>query len=183
MRYLYFIIFIFLFGCSKQEPKPELDYVRIEIYPAFYYPSEIQIDLKNKFIKFSSLQYLTVYENQCDTLFEYDKIESLDFINIDLTEDEIKTLNSSFNNDFLNSIKLTNQNYTTNLDKNHIEKFDGILFEIDIIKQKQIFSTDNYLSLEKNELDKIAKVINIIKENTKSEKNKEYIEYISRSLY
>ena len=153
------------------------------MFPAFYYPFEIQIDIKNIFIRFSSLQYLTVYEKQCDTLFEYDKIESLDFINIDLTEDEIKSLNSSFNNDFLNSIKLSNQNYTTNLDKNHIDKFDGILYEIDIIKKQQIFSTDNYLNLEKNELDKIAKVINIIKKHTKSEKNKEYIEYISRSLY
>lgn len=182
MRYLYFLFFISLFGCSEKELKPELDYVRIEIYPYFEYPSEIQIDLKNKFIRFSSLQHLTVYEKQCDSIFEYEKIESLDFINIDLSEDEFNSLNFIFNLDFKNSINQTNQDLLENPNKYEGDRIDGIIYEVDIINQNQIFSTDNYLLLEKNDKDKIRKVLNIIKKYTQSEKNDKYIERISFHL-
>lgn len=173
-----------LIGCEPKETKPELDFVKIEIYPYLAgYPSEIYIDLKNKLIRFSSLQYLSVFEKECDEHFEYEKIEELDFVHIDLNDEEMNTLKFHLNNTFLNSIKQTNQGLLNDPDKYQGIKFDGIMYEIDIIKENQIFSTDNYLILEKNDIDKISEALNIIIKHTKSKKNKEYLERISRYLY
>jgi len=86
MKFLSLLFLILLIGCKPKEDKPELDFVKIEIYPYLAgYPSEIYIDLKNKLIRFSSLQYLSVYEKDCDEHFEYEKIEELDFVHIDLS--------------------------------------------------------------------------------------------------
>lgn len=158
--------------------------MKIEIYPYLAgYPSEIHIDLKNKLIRFSSLQYLSVFEKECDEHFQYEKIEELDFVHIDLNDKEINTLKFHLDNNFLNSIKQTNQDLLNNPDKYQGILFDGIIYEIDIIKENQIFSTDNYLILEKNDIDRISEVLKIIKKHTKSKKNKDYLEDISRYLY
>lgn len=184
MKFLSLIFLMLFFGCQPKEDKPELDFVKIEIYPYLAgYPSEIHIDLKNKLIRFSSLQYLSVFEKECDEHFQYEKIEELDFVHIDLNDKEINTLKFHLDNNFLNSIKQTNQDLLNNPDKYQGILFDGIIYEIDIIKENQIFSTDNYLILEKNDIDRISEVLKIIKKHTKSKKNKDYLEDISRYLY
>lgn len=183
MKFFSLIFLILLIGCEPKEDKPELDFVKIEIYPYLAgYPSEIYIDLKNKLIRFSSLQYLSVFEKECDEHFEYEKIEELDFVHIDLNDEEINTLKFHLNNTFLNSIKQTNQGLLNDPDKYQGIRFDGIMYEIDVIKENQIFSTDNYLILERSDLDRIGEIFKIIKKHTKSKKNLEYIENISFHL-
>ena len=129
------------------------------------------------------MQYLSVFEKECDEHFQYEKIEELDFVHIDLNDKEINTLKFHLDNNFLNSIKQTNQDLLNNPDKYQGILFDGIIYEIDIIKENQIFSTDNYLIVEKNDIDRISEVLKIIKKHTKSKKNKDYLEDISRYLY
>lgn len=183
MKFFSLLFLILLIGCEPKEDKLELDFVKIEIYPYLAgYPSEIHIDLKNKLIRFSSLQYLSVYEKECDEHFEYEKIEELDFVHIDLNDEEINTLKFHLNNNFLNSIKQTNQDLLNNPDKYKGIRFDGIMYEIDVIKENQIFSTDNYLILERSDLDKLGEIFKIIKKHTTSKKNLEYIENISFHL-
>src|SRR5690606_801159 len=175
MKYTVLILLMILSACQNNDKEPELDFIKVEIYPYLGgYPSEIYIDLKNKSVRFSSLQYLSVYEKECDEHFKYEKIEELDFIHIDLSDQEMNTLKFNLDNNFLNSIKQTNQDLLNNPDKYQGIRFDGVIYEVDIIKENQIFSTDNYLILEKNDVDRISEVLKIIKKHTKSKKNKEY---------
>jgi len=94
----------------------------------------------------------------------------------------MNTIKFHLDNNFSNSIKQTNQDLLNNPDKYQGIRFDGIMYEVDIIKENQIFSTDNYLILERNDLDRIGEILKIIKKHTKSKNNLEYIDNISFHL-
>jgi len=181
MKYFLLFISILLFGCQPKEDKPELDFVKIEIFPYLGGdPSNVYIDLKNKLLTFSSLQLLCVFEKECDESYEYQESEKpLDFVYINLNDGEMNILKSNFNNNFLNSIRENNQSLIDDPEKYEGIIFDGIIFEIDIVKENEIFSTDNYLILERKDEVKIYEVLKIIKKHTDSEFNKKYIDNIS----
>lgn len=179
MRYLYFIIFIFLIGCSKQEPKPELDYVRIEMFPSMQFPpATLEIDLIKKTLIFSGLQQVNSIDAECNDYYEKTE-KSLDFVFIDLNEEEINKIETVLNNKFFNNVKQLNKLAIKN---ETIEQFDGIYFEFDFLKNNQTYSTEDLIILNESEANKVFEILKILKEHQKSEINKKYIERISFHL-
>lgn len=181
MKFFSLIFLMLLIGCEPKETKPELDFVKIDMDPYLgKCPVNIYIDFKNRTLVFSELQYMAVFEKECDTAYTYESTEkSVDFLRINLNDEEYHLLKSEFNNNFLESIKKNNQSLLDNPKKYDGIRFDGIVFELDIVKDNQVFSTDNYLILEKEDHFKILEVLKVVKKHTKSKDNKEYINYLS----
>ncbi|WP_177763494.1 hypothetical protein [Flavobacterium sp. I3-2] len=176
MRYLYFLIFITLFGCSKKEVKPDLDYVRIEMFPAMQFsPATLEIDLIKKTFIFSGLQQISSIDAECNDYYEKTE-KPLDFVYIDLNEEEINKIETVLNNKFFNDVKQINELVIKN---KTIEQFDGIYFEFDILKNNQTYSTEDLLILNESEEKKVFELLKILKEHQNSEVNNKYIEKIS----
>lgn len=175
MKYFLLFISILLFGCNSKEEQPELDYVKIDIYPILYYiPSSITIDLKSRIITFSDLSQLQIIPEDCG--FISDKLEpNVEFNFIRLNEEEFNDLRKILNINFLNSVK--KNTYPDLYD-------EGIRFRISIANNDKIYATGKFLKFEQS-LDKrkIFEVLKIIKKHTNSEFNKKYINDISRYLY
>ena len=181
MKFLSLIFLTLLISCQPKEDKPELDFVKIDMDPYLgKCPINIYIDFKNRTLVFGELQYMAVFEKECDTVYTYQSTgRSVDFLRINLNDEEYHLLKSEFNNNFLESIKKNNQSLLDNPKKYEGIRFDGIVFELDIIKDDKAFSTDNYLILEKEDHFKILEVLKVVKKHTKSTNNKEYIDYLS----
>lgn|SRR5690606_6897650 len=179
MKYFLLIFSMVLLGCTKKETKPELDYVNIEMFPALGGPpSNISVDLKNNLITFSNLQHVGTYNENCEEIMN--KIERpVEFLYINLNEEEIKIITSEFNNVFFESIMKSNQELLDNPELYDGIRNDGVIFELDFVKNDNVFSTDNYLILEKVDNNKILKILKIIKQHTTLKTNKDYIENIS----
>lgn len=179
MKYLSLLLLLILSACQPKEEKPELDYVRIEMFPFLGGPpSNINIDLKNNLITFSNLQQLSLLNEDCEQ--EFSKIQKfVEFVYIDLNDKEINTLKSVLDTNFYNSITHSNQELINNPKLYDGIRFDGICFEIDIVKDGQVFSTTDYLILEREVAVKIYEVLKIIKKHTNSIENKEYIDNLS----
>ena len=56
---------------------------------------------------------------------------------------------------------------------------DGVDFEIDFVKDNKVFSTNDYLILEKIDNVRILEILKIIKKHTTLKTNKDYIDNIS----
>ena len=175
MKYFLLLFSMILFGCKKKENKPELDYVKIDIYPMQYHiPSSITIDFKSRIVTFSDLAQLQIIPEDCG--FISDKLEpNVEFNLLHMNEDEFNELRTIINMNFLNSIKQLN----------YSEFYDeGTMFRVSISKNNKIYATEKFLNFEQiSDKRKIFEVLKIIKKHTNSEFNKKYIEDISRYLY
>lgn len=176
MKFLSLIFLILLIGCEPKEDKPELDFVNIEIFPLLGGPpSNLKIDLSKRVMIFSNLQHMGSIDENCNDYYE--KIElPIEFIYIDLSKEEMKSLKSVLNKDFLNEVKKANQSAVK---KEFKGIFDGILFEFDILSNDTIFSSDDLLILRADEETKIYNLLKILNKHTKSEWNKKYIDNLS----
>jgi len=152
--------------------------MKIDIFPTFTSPSTINIDLKNKIITFSHVPHSNFINENCEEEFKLIK-RTTEFTHIELKDEEINIINSSFNQKFLDSIISNNKKSITN----PVDYFgiinDGISVKFDIVQNINVFSSDNYLILNNNELLILDKLFKIIRKHTKSEGNKKYLEYIS----
>lgn len=179
MKYLSLLLLLILSACQSKKDEPDLDYVNIEMFPALGGPpSNISVDLKNNLITFSNLQHIGSYDENCVEVMN--KIQRpVEFIYINMNEEEVKIINSNFNNTFLESVMKSNKELLDDpkLYDNIIN--DGVDFEIDFVKNNKVFSTDNYLTLEREAEVKIYEVLKIIKKHTESIENKKYIDNIS----
>src|SRR5690606_38006961 len=92
---------------------------------------------------------------------------------------DLKIITSEFNNVFFESIMKSNQKLLDNPELYDGIRNDGVIFELDFVKNDNVFSTDNYLILEKVDNNKILKILKIIKQHTTLKTNKDYIENIS----
>lgn len=179
MKLFYLLIIVCVLGCQPKEDKPELDFVNIEMFPALGGPpSNIQADLKNKLLIFSNLQHIGTYNENCEE--EMNKItRPVEFVYINLNEEEIRIINSNFNNVFFKSVIKSNQELLDNPDLYENIRFDGVSFEIDFVKENKIFSTDDYLILEKEDNNRILQILKIIQKHSTLKINKDYIENVS----
>lgn len=179
MKILNLLLLFFLFSCqSKQQTKPELDYVKMEIFPGALPPSTINLDLKNKLIVFNNHKYLNFINENGEADFDLIK-RDVEFLYLELIDEEIDIINSSFNQKFLDSIISNNNKSITNPDDYFGIINDGISVKFDIVQNINVFSSDNYLILNDNELLILDKLFKIIRKHTKSEENKKHLEYIS----
>lgn len=179
MKYFNLLFLMLLISCQPKEDKPELDYVNIEMFPALGGPpSNIRVDLKNNIITFSNLQHIGTYSENCEEVMN--KIQRpVEFLHINLNEEEIKIITSEFNNAFFESIMKSNQELLDNPELYDGIRNDGVIFEVDFVKNDNVFSTDNYLILEKVDNNKILEILKIIKKHTTLKTNKDYIQNIS----
>lgn len=46
MKFFSVLFFLFLFSCHSKQVDPELDYMKMEIFPGSLHPSTINLDLK-----------------------------------------------------------------------------------------------------------------------------------------
>jgi len=167
-----------LFGCSKKVAKPELDYVNIEMFPYLGGPpSTISVDLKNNIITFANLQQISTHNDNCEE--EMNKIgREVEFVYINLNEEEIKIVNEALNDDFLNYVMKSNQELLDDPKLYEGIRYDGVVFELDIVKENIVYSTNDYLILEEETETKIAAILKIINKHVKLKINKKYIEHI-----
>jgi|SRR5690606_649520 len=175
MKFFYLFIIFGVLSCQPKENKPELDYVKIDIYPMQYHiPSSITIDFKSRIVTFSDLSQLQIIPEDCG--FISDKLEpNVEFNLLHLNEEEFNELKKIINMNFLNSVRQLN----------YSEFYDeGTMFRISISNNDKIYATGKFLKFEQS-LDKrkIFEVLKIIKKHTNSEFNKKYINDISRYLY
>jgi len=179
MKYAYFLLLFTLFACQPKEENPEIDYVNIEMFPYLGGPpSTISIDLKNKLITFANLQQIGTYNENCEE--EMNKIgQEVEFVYITLNEEEVKTVYDNFNDVFLKSVMKSNQDLLDNPKLYDDSRYDGVVFEIDFVKENKVFSTDDYLILEREDNNRIRKILQIIQKHTTLEINKNYIENVS----
>ena len=179
MKFFRILFLILLMGCQPKENKPELDFVNIEMFPALGGPpSNIRVDLKNKLLIFSNLQHISTYNENCEE--EINKItQPVEFVYINLNEEEIKIVNSNLNNVFFESVVKSNQELLDNPNLYDKMRFDGVRFEIDFVQENKIFSTDDYLILEKEDNIKILEILKIVRNHTTQPINKEYIKNLS----
>ena len=175
MRYLYFIIFIFLIGCSKKEPKPELDYVNIDIVPSIGpAPSTIAINFVSKTITFTNLlQWALVPEDLNDSY--YKASPKVDFEYIKLNEEEFNQIEKLMNTEFINFIIKENNELLKAPDKYYIGIFDGSYFKFDVVKNPQKLISTDYINIIDYKENCIKTIFNIIHKRTSSKNNKEYI--------
>lgn len=103
----------------------------------------------------------------------------VEFVYINLNEEEIKIVNSNLNNVFFESVVKSNQELLDNPNLYDKRRFDGVRFEIDFVKENKIFSTDDYLILEKEDNIKILEILKIVRKHTTQPINKEYIKNLS----
>lgn len=60
------------FGCQPKEDKPELDFVKIDVFSGRHHiPSSITIDFKSKSISFSDLSQMTIIPEDCLVLLKF----------------------------------------------------------------------------------------------------------------
>jgi len=118
------------------------------------------------------------YNENCEE--DYSNINTIkEFVYINLNEDEMNNLKSILNGRFLESIKKNNKSLLDNPKQYDGMIFDGITFELDIVKGNQVFSTDQYLILEREDEVKIYEILKIIKKHSNSEWNKKYFDNLS----
>lgn len=178
MKYLSLFFLFFLISCQTKEEKSELDYVKIEMFPYLGGPpSTITVDLKNNLITFANLQQIGTYNENCEE--EMNKIgREVEFVYITLNEEEIKIINEALNDDFLDSVMKSNKELLDNPNLYDGILYDGVVFELDIVKENKVHSTDDYLILEEDSETKIAAILKIINKHVKLKINKSYIEHI-----
>lgn len=179
MKYIALLFLLILSACQNKDKEPELDYVNIEMFPALGgLPSNISVDLKNNLVTFSNLQHICTYNENCEE--EMNKItRPVEVVYITLNEEEMKVVISNFNNSFLESVMKSNQELLDNPELYDNIINDGVDFEIDFVKNNKIFSTDNYLILEKEAKYRILEILQIIRKHTTLKTNKDYIDNIS----
>ena len=175
MKFFSLIFLILLIGCEPKEDKPELDFVKMEIFPGSLPPSTINLDLKNKLLVFNNHTYMNFINENGEADFDIIK-RDVEFLYIELNDDETSKIKSSINQIFLDSIIKNNKESIENSDKYFGIINDGISVKIDIVHNKKVFSSDNYLILNHSELLKINEVFKIIKDHAKSNENKKYLE-------
>src|SRR5690606_3325869 len=107
--------------------------------------------------------------------FELNK-RKVEFLYIELNEEEISKINYLIDQRFLNSIIRNNEESLTSPDEYFGIINDGISVKFNIVKNKDTFSSDNYLILDHEELLKISEVLKIIQKHSKLEENKKYLE-------
>jgi len=179
MKLLIFVLLLLIISCQPKQDEHDLDYVNIEMFPALGGPpSNIRVDLLNKIITFSNLQHIGTYDENCEEVMN--KVQRpVEFVYINLSEEEFKIITSEFNNAFLESVMKSNLEL---LDKPQLYdniRNDGVDFEIDFVKDNKVFSTNDYLILEKIDNVRILEILKIIKKHTTLKTNKDYIDNIS----
>src|SRR5690606_21191793 len=114
MKFLSLLFLILLIGCEPKEDKPELDFVKIDIFSGQHHiPSSITIDFKSKSISFSDLTQMTIIPEDCACAFEILK-PSVDFEYIKLNETEFKDIKVLFSKHFVSDIQKFNAEYLKN---------------------------------------------------------------------
>lgn len=175
MKYIAFLFLLLLPACQNKDKEPELDYVKMEIFPSFLPPSTINLDIKNKLLIFNNHSYLNFINENGGADFELKK-RKVEFLYIELNEEEISKINYLIDQRFLNSIIRNNEESLTSPDEYFGIINDGISVKFNIVKNKDTFSSDNYLILDHEELLKISEVLKIIQKHSKLEENKKYLE-------
>jgi len=186
MKYFHLLIIICLFGCSPKEKQPELDYVKMDIFSVQTGKAlSIIIDFERNILVFDNYGQMPNYPVEGEPI-DFNIFNSelpLDFEYIQLQIEDINMLKKSINSDFLLSIIKNNNLYNKTHQDNFI-RFEGLMYQLKIVPNgKKIFSTKNYIILSnKNSDQSILNVLNIIQKNSKSDKNKQYINFISHYL-
>lgn len=175
MKYLSLLLLLILSACQSKEDEPDLDYIKMEISPSFLPPSTINLDLENKLLIFNNHSYLNFINENGEADFELIK-RKVEFLYIKLNDEEISKINYLIDQNFLDSIIRNNKESITNPDEYFGIINDGISVKFDVVQNKNIFSSDNYLILDHEELLKVSEVLKIIKKHSKLEENKKYLE-------
>jgi len=179
MKFLSLLFLILLIGCKPKEDKPELDFVKIDIYPIMHeVSSSISIDLLNGIIIFDNYSQLPYYPEEGDTI-NIKKKFPLNFEYIKLNENEFKDIKVLLGKNFVSDIKKFNTDYTIDKNSSSYLYGEGKRFRINYAKDSTTFATDDFLILDGHNERKIYEVLKIIKKHTKSTNNKKYIKYLS----
>lgn len=186
MKFLSLIFLMLFFGCQPKEDKPELDFVKIDIFSVQSGKAlSIIIDFDSNTLIFDNYGQMPNYPSEGEPI-DFNLFNSelpLDFEFFKLDHDEVSSLKTHINNDFLSSIKESNNSYN-NTKQDDFIRFEGLMFQFKTVSNKfEVFSTKNYIILSNKENNRILlETLNFIKKNTKSNKNKEYINFISTYL-
>lgn len=177
MKFLSLIFLMLFFGCQPKEDKPELDFVKIDVFSGQHHiPSSITIDFKSKSISFSDLSQMTIIPEDCACTFEILK-PSVNFEYIKLNETEFKDIKVILDKNFISDIQKLNTEYLK--DRFNYVYDEGKKFRISFAKDSTIFTTEDFLILDGHNELKIYEVLKIIKKHTKSTNNKKYLQHFS----
>ena len=186
MKFFSLIFLILLIGCEPKEEKPELDFVKMDIFSVQTGKAlSIIIDFERNILVFDNYGQMPNYpiEGEAIDFNIFNSELPLDFENIQLQLEDINMLKKSINSDFLLSI-IDNNNLYKKTHQDNFIRFEGLMYQLKIVPNgKKNFSTKNYIILSnKNSDQSILNVLNIIQKNSKSDKNKQYINFISHYL-
>lgn len=177
MKFFSLLFLMLLIGCEPKEDKPELDFVKIDIFSGQHHiPSSITIDFKSKSISFSDLTQMTIIPEDCACAFEILK-PSVDFEYIKLNETEFKEIKVILGKNFISDIQKLNTEYLK--DRSNYLYDEGKRFRISFAKDSTKFATEDFLILDPHNELKIYEIMKLIKKHTKSTNNKKYIEHFS----
>ncbi|SFN81431.1 hypothetical protein SAMN05421741_11175 [Paenimyroides ummariense] len=177
MKFFSLIFLMLLIGCEPKETKPELDFVKIDIFSGqLHIPSSITVDFKSKSITFSDLSQMTVIPEDCACAFEILK-PSVDFEYVKLNENEFKDIKVLFGKQFVSDIQKFNTEYLKNINSDDYIFDEGKRYRVNFAKDSTKFATDDFLILDSDNELKIYEIMRILKKHTKSTNNKKYIEY------
>ncbi len=177
MKFLSLIFLTLLISCQPKEDKPELDFVKIDIFSGQHHiPSSITVDFKSKSITLSDLSQMTVIPEDCACAFEILK-PSVNFEYIKLNETEFKDIKIILGKNFISDIQKLNTEYLKDI-SNYLYD-EGKRFRISFAKDSTKFATEDFLILNPDNELKIYEIMKIIKKHTKSTDNKKYIEHFS----
>ena len=180
MKFFSLIFLILLIGCTPKEDKPELVYVDISLLPALLMPSDITINFDSRTVTFTHKSECFLLKNNCDEnmIIDYGKMRGNEFVFFKMNEEEFIKVSSIINSSFVNSVKESNQKILSQGD-NYYASEDGFYFEFNIIENNSFISTDNRLTISREDEIKINSLLKIISKYSKETQTKSYIDKLS----
>lgn len=180
MKFLSLLFLILLIGCEPRENKPELDFVNISLFPALLMPSDITINFESRTVTFTHTSECLSLKNNCDEnmIIDYGKMRGNEFIFFKMNEEEFLKVSTIINSSFANSVKENNQKMLSQGDIYYASE-DGFYFEFNIVENNFIISTDNRLTISREDEIKINSLLKIISNHSKETQTKSYIDKLS----
>lgn len=180
MKFFSLLFLLLLISCESKEDKPELDYINISLLPTLLMPSDITINFDSRTVTFTHKSECFSLKNNCDEnmIIDYEKIRGNEFVFFKLNEKEFLKVSSIINSSFVNSVQENNQKMLSQGD-NHYASEDGFYFEFNIVENNSIISTDNRLTISREDEIKINLLLKIISKYSKETQTKSYIDKLS----
>ena len=134
MKLFVFVLLLLIISCQPKQEEPELDYVKIDIFPGqIHIPSSITIDFKSKTLSFTDLTQMVTIPEDCACAFE--KLEpSVDFEYIKLNEYEFNDVKVLCGKNFTIDIKKFKDDYIKSKNSSDYLYGEGTRYRINIAK-------------------------------------------------